>query len=134
MRRTKNGYTRKQYAYAQNNLGGKGKTKKEIALMSGYAPSVAHSVVGQIESTEGYANAMHALAGETGNFALKVYHSLNKKDLDKEDFKTLLNSITTLAEAFERFTPKRQEQPAESPLRAILAQKVNKQTINVQAK
>ena len=136
MRRTKNGYTRKQYAYAQNNLGGKGKTKKEIALMSGYKTSVAESVRDKIENTEGYANAMSALASETGNAALQIYHAFKHKDLSKESIPTLMSALSTIASAWETFTPK-QKQSEDAPsnkLRGILLQHVENQTINNKGK
>lgn len=123
MKRTRNGYTRKQYAYAQNVLHGVGTTKKEAALVSGYSPAVAHSVVQKIESTEGFSNAMSALASETGNVALQVLHTLKHRDLSKEPTQTLLNAVNTLANAWERFTPKEQKNlpdKGSNRLRAIL--------------
>lgn len=109
MKRTKNGYTTKQWAYAQNRYGAKGDSKKEIALVSGYSPSVANSVVGKIESTEGYANALGALAMENGNVALKVYAEIKNRDLSKIDFDKLLNSITVLANAWSVYVPKNEK-------------------------
>ena len=109
MKRTKNGYTTKQFAYAQNRLGAKGDTKKEIALASGYSLPVANSVVGKIESTEGYANALGALAMENGNVALKVYAELKNRDLSKIDFEKLLSSITILANAWSVYVPKNEK-------------------------
>ena len=106
MKRPKNGYTRKQYAYAQHSLSGKGKTKKEAALLSGFSPSVALKATEKIERTEGYANAMAALASETGNVALKVLHTLKHKNLENEDTRVLLEAVTVLASAWDRFTPK----------------------------
>ena len=131
MKRTKNGYTRKQYAYAQNNLSGNGVSKKDIALRSGYSMNAANSVKTKIEDTEGYANAMSALASETGNLALKVYHTLKHKDLSKESVSTLLGAITTLSHAWEKFTPKvKEEDNSNNRLKGILLQHVEHQTIN----
>lgn len=134
MKRTKNGYTRKQYAYAQNNLSGKGKSKKEIALMSGYSLNAANSVKVKIENTEGYSNAMAALAGETGNFALQVYHALKQKDLSKESVSTLLGAVSTLASAWEKFTPKAKEDEGHNRLKGVILQHVTTQNINTTRK
>lgn len=128
MIRPKVGYTTKQFAYAQHSLSGSKRTKKEMALAAGFSPSVATSVKGHIESTEGYSNAMAELAAKTGNVALKVLHELMNRDLSQEDTKTMLYAVSTLSNAFDKFTPKT---PVEKPptdkaeaLRAVLLAKV----------
>lgn len=122
MRRSRNGYTMRQYAYAKNIMGAKGDTKKQIALSVGYSKSVAERPGQKIESTDGFNNAMIQLAGETGNVVLQVFHALKKRDMEKEDTETLLNAVDKLSKAFERFAPvkKKDEQPRENPLRAII--------------
>ena len=135
MKRAKNGYTRKQYAYAQNNLSGNGESKREIALRSGYTLNSANSVMSKIEQTQGYSNAMSALASDTGNVALKVYHSLKNRDLDKESVPVLLKAIDTLANAWEKFTPKQSDDSGQpNRLRGIILQHVEQQTINTTQK
>lgn len=126
MKRTKNGYTLKQYAYAQRRLAPKG-TKKQMALAVGYAPSVASSVSDKIEATEGYSNAMAALASDAGNIALKIMHKLKHADIEKMGFETAVDQLTKVAAVFEKFTPqaKNIENKGENPLRAIILEHVN---------
>ena len=122
MKRAKNGYTRKQFNYAQMALNGN-KTKQEIALDAGYSPSVAVSVSSHIEKTEGYANAMAKLASDAGNVALKVFHELQGRNLKDEKTETLLKAVTVLADAFDKFTPKTKKEDdnkRDNPLRAII--------------
>ncbi len=120
MKRTRNGYTAKQLAYATRRLGGQHQTKKETALASGYAESVANSVMVRIENTEGYANAMAKLASDNGNLALKIYSELKNRDLSKENVPTLLSAIKTLADAWQVYTPKQKDSNTDNPLRAII--------------
>lgn len=122
MKRAKNGYTRKQYAYVQNSLD-TNKSKRQVALQSGFSPSVALSVKSKIESTEGYHNAMAKLASDAGNVALKVFHELQGRNLKDEKTETLLKAVTVLADAFDKFTPKTKkedESKRDNPLRAVI--------------
>ncbi|MES2408759.1 MAG: hypothetical protein V4509_00480 [Patescibacteria group bacterium] len=131
MRRSKLGYTERQGAYAMNKLGGSDKSKTKIALRSGYAPSVAIHATEKIEDTEGYANAMSALASQNGNLALKVYYDLLHRDLSKESVKTLLDALTTLASAWQVYTPKvKDENDNVNKLRSIVLNRIENQTIN----
>jgi len=132
MRRPRQGYTQKQFAYAQRTFGGEGVSKRQIALDIGYSESVANHPGVKIEASEGYSNAMSALASETGNFALQIFHALKHKDLSKESVPVLMNSLQTIAKAWETFTPKQQVNKGETdnPLRTILLQRVDNQTIN----
>ena len=125
--------TIRQAAYAKHKLGGAAKSKKQLALMSGYSPSVAESVADHIENTVGYHNAVADLAGETGNMVMRIYHTLEKKDLSKESVPVLLEAVRTMASAWETFTPK-QSSPTDNPLRGILLQHVERQTINAAPK
>lgn len=136
MRRTKTGFTRRQYAYAKRTLGGDKDSKKDLALAVGYSPSVAHSVAQKIENTEGFDNAMALLASESGNLMMKIYHTLNKKDLSKESVPVLLNAVTTMANAWQAFTPKeeRTKESGANKLRSIVLNRIENQTINVKAK
>lgn len=131
MKRPKNGYTMRQYAYASHKLAPKKvRTKKEAALLAGYPPSTASTVSSHIEKTEGYANAVAALASETGNVALKVLHTLKYRDLTHESTSTLLEAVTVLASAWDRFTPKPSKDDDEgagskgNPLRAIFVETI----------
>lgn len=131
MRRTRNGFTRKQYAYAKRVLGGEGQSKKEIALASGYAPSVAYSVMNKIEKTEGFDNAMSALASESGNIMLKVFHEIKHKDISGYELERLLNAVTIMSQAWQVFTPKQGKDTdnGASKLRSIVLNRIENQTI-----
>lgn len=132
MKRTKNGSTLRQKAYARGILSpGKRKTKKAIALDAGYSTSVSESVKDRIENTEGYANAMRDLAQETGNVVLYAYASIQNRDLSKEDLGTVLHAVEVLARAWDIFTPKVKEGEQPNRLRLALKQHVKNQTINV---
>lgn len=127
MKRTKNGYTRKQYAYAQRSLAPAGATtKKAMALAVGYSPSVADSVKDRIEKTEGYSNAIAALASDAGNVALKIMHKLKHADIDKMSFETAVDQLTKVAAVFEKFTPQAKVEETKKPngLRAIILEHV----------
>jgi len=125
MKRTKEGYTRKQYAYAQRSLS-PATTKKEDALAVGYSPAVAHSVAQKIEQTEGYSNAIAALASDAGNVALKIMHKLKHADIDKMSFETAIDQLVKVAAVFEKFTPqaKTEEPKKANGLRAIILESV----------
>lgn len=135
MKRSKTGYTMKQHAYARNLLSGKKESKTEVALSVGYAPATARNAGFEIEKTEGFSNAMSALAGESGNLYLQIVHTLKHKDLSKESTDTLLNAITTMANAWSIFTPKQKNNDSDSDsvskLRNVLLQHVEHQTIAV---
>jgi hypothetical protein len=110
MKRSKNGSTLKQAAYAMHRLAPKGaKSRQQIALDVGYKPSVAKSITQKIESTEGYANAMRDLAAESGNVVLQILHTLKHKDMAKEDFKTLIQAADTMASVWDRMNIKPKE-------------------------
>ena len=110
MKRPRNGSTMRQRAYALNVLRPAGKsTKKEAALAAGYSPSVAQSIVSKIESTEGFSNAMRDLAAESGNVVLQILHTLKHKDMAKEDFKTLIDAASTMANVWDKLNIKPKE-------------------------
>lgn len=124
------GYTTRQYAYAQRSLApADSTTKKDMALASGYSVGVSVAVSTHIEKTEGYANALAALASETGNVALKALATLKNRDLSRENTETLLRAIEVLADTWEKFTPQARPQKGEDPatpnsLRAIILHEV----------
>lgn len=124
MKRGRNGYTMRQGAYANNLLGAKGRTKKDIALSVGYSPTVASKTLEKIESTEGFSNAMAKLASENGNLALQIYHTLKHKDLGKESVPVLLDAITTLANAWQVYAPRMKDDESKkgNSLRTIVLQ------------
>ena len=134
MRRLKNGSTPKQYAYAMRRWGGEGKSRRQIAMAVGYAENTANNAVARIEKTEGFHNALGDLAEKNHALALKVYAELNKRDLSKEDFSKLINSIQIIGNAFEKFAPKQAQSQSALPYKALLLQHVENQTIQAQHK
>jgi hypothetical protein len=136
MKRTKNGYTPRQRAYAMNIMSPQNKrSKKEIALSVGYTESVSNSVSAKIEKTEGFSNAMRDLAQETGNVILKIMHELKHKDLSKEDFTTLVNAADKMANAWDKVTKpiqdKGEKELKDNPLRFVLNQKIERQEVSI---
>ncbi len=98
-------------------------SRRQLAVSVGYSQSVADKVTEKIESTEGYANAMAALASETGNVALKALNVLKNRDLSKETTAQILDAIETLGRAWDRFTPqivKADDNAKRSSLRSII--------------
>ena len=131
MKRLKNGYTRKQYAYAQRSLS-PSRTKKADALAVGYSPSVANNAMARIENTEGYANALGALASEAGNITLKFMAHLKHADLSKMDVPTAMTQLEKIAGIFERLTvqPKAEaEKKGVNPLRTIILEHVKSRDV-----
>lgn len=124
------GYTRKQWAYARGLLGATEQSKKDIALSVGYPPSVANSTKSKIENLPGFSNAMAELAHETGNMTLGIYHLMKNKmhnpiEADKIGFGQLLEAVTVMSQAWERFTPKASASDNKlNPLKAILLEEV----------
>lgn len=135
MKRPAKGSTVKQFAYARRKFGGEGKTKKEIALMSGFSKSVAENAKNKIESTEGYQNAMIELAAESNNLVLAIlaeYKARGISDFSNKDLNGALNAISHAWEKFDKARrPNQMQTPQGNPLRAMVMQRVENQTINV---
>lgn len=131
MKRTRNGSTPRQYAYAVKKLSGDGKSRRQIALSVGYAPSVANKAVEKVETTEGYANAVMELANETGAGILGAIKRLHKEKIPEMDAKDLLETVKVLTSAWSTFTaPLKQDTDKALPYKALLLQHVEQQTIN----
>lgn len=135
MKRPARGSTVKQFAYAQNKLNGRGSTKKEVALLSGFSPSVARNARTKIESTEGYHNAMLELATKSNNLILAAfseYQARGLKDFTNKDLNGALNAITGAWERIEKLrSPNRNTDPNQNPLRKVFMQRVENQTVNI---
>jgi len=131
----KRGSSPKQYAYATRRLSGGGKTKQEIALLSGYSSTVAKNASNKIEKTEGYQNAVLELANESNNIALAIlteYKLRGIKDFSNKELNGALNAISV---AWDRFDKKRamsvNKNPETNPLRKVMMQRVENQTVNI---
>lgn len=133
MKRPQKGSTIKQYAYATRKLGGQGSSKKEIALLSGFSPSVAANAKNKIESTEGYHNAVAVLAHESNNLLLEVFAQFKARGLDEFSNKDLVGALNAIASAWERIdnkrAPDRMKTPEGNPLRRVFERRVETQRV-----
>lgn len=134
MKRTRNGSSPRQYAYAMKRLTGAGRSKKDIALSVGFAPSVAKNAKNKIEQTEGYHNAVLALAQESNNLVLSVMAEYKARGLKNFSNKDLNGAMNAIGQAWEKFNKQRAPngsgQP-ENPIKRAIFQKIENQTINV---
>lgn len=112
------GPNNKQRKYAFNRMN-QDMTKQDAALDAGYSATSAR-VPAKIEATRGFHLAMAQLAGQTGNVAMKILHVLNARDLSKESTTTLMQGITTLSNAWDKFVPK-ENNPIDTSLNSIFA-------------
>lgn len=134
MKRPRNGSTVKQVAYARKMFNAQGRNKKEIALSVGYSPALANNA-NRIEKSEGFLNAMQNLAKESNNLvmaAMLEYKARGFKNFSNKDLNGALNAI---AAAWERIgkqrAPNGEKDNEKNPLRKVIMQKVENQTINV---
>lgn len=132
MKRPTRGSTVKQFAYAQMRLTGQGETKKEIARKVGYSPTVANNARNKIETTEGYQNAVIELAAKSNNVVLKILAEFESRDLGEYSNKDLNGALNAIGGAWEKFNKVRApNDPGKggNPLRKVLLQRVENQTI-----
>lgn len=133
MKRPQRGSTIKQYAYATRKLGGQGSSKKEIALLSGFSPSVANNVKNKIESTEGYQNAVATLAIESNNLLIAVlaqFKARGLKDFSNKDLVSALNAITgAWSKIEEKRAPSQLKTPEGNRLRSIFTERTRTVTL-----
>lgn len=123
MRRPQKGSTIKQYAYATRRLNGQGRTKKEIALLSGYTKSMAENAKAKIEDTEGYQNAVIVLAGESNNLLLAVMAEFKARGLKKFSNADLTKALNAISGAWDRIekvrAPNQMKTPEGNRLRGL---------------
>lgn len=136
MKRSRNGSTLKQLAFARKLLNADGPNKKEIALSVGYSPSVAKNVESQIENSEGFQNAVIKLAAESNNLVLAVMAEYKARGLTTFTNKDLNGAMNAIAQGWEKFNkhraPNGSSQP-ENPIKRAIFQKIENQTINYPA-
>lgn len=137
MKRPRKGSTVKQYAYATRRLNGEGRSKKEIALRSGYTLSMAENAKAKIENTEGYQNAVIVLATESNNLLLAVmseFKARGLKDFSNADLTKALNAISGAWDRIEKVrAPNKMKTPEGNPLRAIFTEKTVTKTAVVES-
>jgi len=125
--------TMKQTAYAHRLLGGQGKSKKEIALNSGYSPYVANSVSSHIENKVGFNNAMSALARESNNLALEAMSEFKARGFKDFTNKELVGALNAIGSAWAKFTADKAPKelsPSANRLKTVVLQRIDNQTIN----
>ncbi len=136
MKRPQSGSTIKQYAYATRKLGGQGSSKKEIAKLSGFSPSVAANAKNKIENTVGYHNAIAVLAHESNNLLLEVlsqFKARGLKDFSNADLVKALNAITGAWKSIEeKRVPSQMKTEAGNPLRGVFQRRVETQTVTIE--
>lgn len=128
----KNQSTPKQMAYAQRILGGRGESKKQIALNSGYSPTSSKSVVSHIESKRGFHNAMTKLALESNNVALAAIHEFKSRGFKDFSNKELTNALSAIGTAWQKFNAQPKEKdmsPGGNRLRTIVMNQIENQNI-----
>ncbi len=138
MKRPQKGSTIKQYAYATRRLSGQGKTKKEIALLSGYTPSMAENVKAKIEDTEGYQNAVIVLATESNNLLLAVMAEFKARGLTKFSNADLTKALNAISGAWDRIekvrAPNKMKTPEHNRLRSVFTRRVTEtETVAVES-
>jgi hypothetical protein len=137
MKRTKKGSTIKQYAYATRRLNGDGKSKKEIALKSGYSLTMAENAKHKIEDTEGYKNAIIQLANDSNNLLMAVMAEFQARGLSEFSNKDLNGALNAISAAWDRIeksrAPDRLKTPEGNPLRALMMKRVETQVAVVES-
>lgn len=132
MKRPRGGSTVKQFAYATNLLGGRGKTKDEIARMSGYPPSVAANAKAKIESTEGFKNALIVLATKSNNLLLAVMSEFEARGLKGFSDADLIKALNAISGSWERVekarAPARLKTDEGNPLLAVFQERTTVRT------
>lgn len=133
MKRPQKGSTIKQYAYATRRLNGQGKSKKEIAKLSGYSTTMAENAKHKIENTEGYQNAVIVLATESNNLLLAVMTEFKARGLSEFSNKDLNAALNAISGAWDRIekvrAPNKMKTPEGNPLRAIFTERVTRTAV-----
>ena len=133
-KKSKRGYTMKQYAYAQRLLGATDESKKMMALNAGYAPSVANSVVNNIETRSGFNNAMSALAKDSNNLALAAMHEFKARGFKGFTNKELVGALNAIGNAWSKFNAEPREKDPNKEngnrLRTVILQQIKNQNIS----
>lgn len=133
MKRPQKGSTPRQYAYATKRLNpGPAESKKEMALLVGFAPSVANNVKNKIENTEGYKNAVIELATKSNNLLLAAITEFEARGLSgfsNADLTKALNAITGAWTQIEKVrAPNQMKTPEGNRLRGVFTRRVETQT------
>lgn len=132
MRRPNKGSSLKQVAYATRVMSGGAGSKKEAALLSGYTLSMAQNAKAKIEDTEGYHNAMFALAMKSNNLLLAIMSEFSARGITEFSNADLIKALNAVSGAWDRIenrrAPNALKTPEGNPLRAIFTQRVETRT------
>ena len=112
--------------------GGQGESKKEMAILSGFSPSVAENVKAKVEDTEGYKNAVIVLATKSNNLLLAVmaeFEARGMTDFSNSDLTKALNAISGAWDRIEKVrAPNQMKTPEGNRLRGVFTRRVETQT------
>lgn len=138
MKRTANGSTPRQMAYARKLLNGDGRSKKDIAVSVGFSQTVAENAKAKIETSEGFHNAVQLLSFESGELVTSIMAEFKARGFKKHSIEQLNDTLALMTSVWEKFDkrlnpPERNDNSQENGLRKVLLQKVNKQTVVVQS-
>lgn len=131
------GSTKKQMDYAKKRIFTTGKNKQQLALEAGFSRAVSATPKSKIEDTPGFKNAVSKLAVKSNNLALSILEEFDKRGVRGFTNKELMMALDSIGRAWDRFTapPKHHKKidpeydNGKNPLRTIILQTVNKQTI-----
>lgn len=128
MKRPQRGSTIKQYAYATRRLSGQGTSKKEIALLSGYSMTMAENAKAKIEDTDGYQNAIGALAADSNNLLVAVMAEFKVRGLSEFSNGELIKALNAVGSAWDRIEKRRAPNALKTPegnrLRGVFTERV----------
>ena len=109
MRKTKDTLKQRKYAF---NIMNTDTTKKQAMLDAGYSEQVAR-IPQVIEQSKGFHHAMATLASQSGNVAMQLMHEMQQRDLKQVPLDQLMSSLTTIANAWDKFVPKQAKEVKE---------------------
>lgn len=136
MKRSKDGSTIKQFAYATRMMNGQASSKKEAALLSGFSMSVAENAKNKIENTQGFKNAIGILAHRSNNLLVAVmneFESRGLKGFSNKDLVSAMNSITSAWDKIDqKRAPDKMKTPEGNPLVGVFTRRVETRTAIVQ--
>ncbi len=98
--------------------------------------SVAENIKAKVEDTEGYSNAIVALAAESNNLLLGVLHEFKARGLTEFSNADLVKALNAISGAWERIEQKRapsqMKTEAGNPLRGVFQRRVETQTVTIE--
>lgn len=125
--------TVRQIAYARRVFGAEGISKKQIAIDVGYSPGTK---IENIESEQGFKNAIAVLAEDSHNLILSVMAEMKARGMEDFSNKELTSALTAITNAWEKFgkANSRYDNPnpansGKNRLRTVILQNINNTNI-----